>query len=160
MQAAQRGQKQSVSTEADANDPLKDQYGDSELIQSQQVTKRQWTRVEGLNSSLKDAQVGESETIFCFVTANAALHVPSCSALLQVLLRGRVATVRGKGKSAFLVLRQRTATAQVLSLHLCLDMAHVQLLTPCLCAQFAYVQHFHSKHSCSEVSPSLQTGLL
>ena len=32
---------------------------------------------------------------------------------MQVLLRGRVATVRGKGKSAFLVLRQRTATVQV-----------------------------------------------
>lgn len=32
---------------------------------------------------------------------------------LQVLLRGRVATVRGKGKSCFIVLRQRTATVQV-----------------------------------------------
>lgn len=31
----------------------------------------------------------------------------------QVLLRGRVHTVRGKGKSAFIVLRQRTATVQV-----------------------------------------------
>jgi hypothetical protein len=31
----------------------------------------------------------------------------------QVLVRGRVHTVRGKGKSAFLVLRQRTATVQV-----------------------------------------------
>lgn len=32
---------------------------------------------------------------------------------LQVLLRGRVATVRGKGKSCFIVLRQRIATVQV-----------------------------------------------
>jgi aspartyl-tRNA synthetase len=31
---------------------------------------------------------------------------------LQVLLRGRVHTVRGKGKSAFLVLRQQSATVQ------------------------------------------------
>ena len=30
----------------------------------------------------------------------------------QVLLRGRVHTIRGKGKTAFLVLRQRTATVQ------------------------------------------------
>ncbi len=31
----------------------------------------------------------------------------------QVLVRGRLQTVRGKGKSAFLVIRQRTATFQV-----------------------------------------------
>ena len=30
----------------------------------------------------------------------------------QVLVRGRVHTVRGKGKTAFLVIRQRTATVQ------------------------------------------------
>ena len=61
MQAAQRGQKQAVSTEADANDPLKDQYGDSEPVQSQSITKRTWTRVESLSKDSKDAQVGESE---------------------------------------------------------------------------------------------------
>lgn len=84
--AAQRGQKQAVPTEADANDPLKDQYGDSELVQSQNKTKRTWTRVESLAKDSEDA---------------------------QVLLRGRVSTVRGKGKSAFIVLRQRTATVQL-----------------------------------------------
>ena len=31
----------------------------------------------------------------------------------QVLLRGRAHTVRGKGKSSFIVLRQRTQTIQV-----------------------------------------------
>jgi hypothetical protein len=35
------------------------------------------------------------------------------AALLQVLVRGRLYTVRGKGKSAFLMIRQRTATVQV-----------------------------------------------
>jgi aspartyl/asparaginyl-tRNA synthetase len=35
------------------------------------------------------------------------------SLLLQVLLRARLHAVRGKGKSCFLVLRQRTATIQV-----------------------------------------------
>ena len=34
-------------------------------------------------------------------------------ALMQVLLRGRVHTVRGKGKSCFIVLRQARATVQV-----------------------------------------------
>lgn len=58
-QAAQRGQKQAVSTEADASDPLKDQYGDSELVQSQNITKRKWSRVESLNKDSKDAQVGK-----------------------------------------------------------------------------------------------------
>ena len=61
-QAAQRGQKQAVPTEADANDPLKEQYGDAELVQSQSITKRRWSRVESLNKDLKDAQVGEIET--------------------------------------------------------------------------------------------------
>ena len=48
-------------------------------------------------------------------------HLPlaDTSSCLQVLLRGRVATVRGKGKSCFIVLRQRTATIQVLLLHFC-----------------------------------------
>lgn len=58
-QAAQRGQKQAVPTEADANDPLKDQYGDSELVQSQNKTRRTWTRVDTLAKDSKDAQVGE-----------------------------------------------------------------------------------------------------
>ena len=42
--------------------------------------------------------------------------LPDCdtaTSVLQVLLRGRVHTVRGKGKSCFLVLRQRTSTIQV-----------------------------------------------
>jgi len=39
----------------------------------------------------------------CVVSVSAA----------QVLVRGRLYTVRGKGKSAFLMLRQRTATVQV-----------------------------------------------
>ena len=42
----------------------------------------------------------------------------SCG-MLQVLVRARVHTVRGKGKSCFLVLRQRTATGQVSSLPRC-----------------------------------------
>ncbi|DBA72743.1 TPA: hypothetical protein ACH3X2_010137 [Trebouxia sp. C0005] len=84
--AAARGQKQAAPTQPDENDPLKDKYGDAERIQSQHITKRKWTRVEALDKSV------ENQT---------------------VLLRGRVATVRGKGKSCFIVLRQRIATVQV-----------------------------------------------
>ena len=115
-QAAQRGQKQAVSTEADANDPLKDQYGDSELVQSQDSTKRKWSRVESLNKDSKDTQVGKIEMQ---LTASLLQQLLQLTRFIysgvdtQVLLRGRVATVRGKGKSAFLVLRQRTATVQV-----------------------------------------------
>lgn len=36
-----------------------------------------------------------------------------CKRRPQVLVRGRLYTVRGKGKSAFLMIRQRTATVQV-----------------------------------------------
>lgn len=84
--AASRGQKQAAPTQPDENDPLRDKYGDTQLIQSQSISKRTWTRVEALDKSLENQ---------------------------QVLLRGRVATVRGKGKSCFIVLRQRTATVQV-----------------------------------------------
>eukprot|EP00887_Chlorella_sp_A99_P003958 scaffold11.g3958.t1 len=83
--AAQRGQKQAVSTEADPDDPLKDHYGDTALVQSAVVSGRAWTDVPALTPAL----AGQ-----------------------RVLVRGRVHTVRGKGKSAFLVLRQQTATVQ------------------------------------------------
>lgn len=73
-------------TAPEAGDPLADKYGDAVLVQSQAQTGRVWTAVGDLNASFKDQ---------------------------EVLLRGRVHTVRGKGKSAFIVLRQRTATTQV-----------------------------------------------
>ncbi len=73
-------------TQPDPDDPLKDKYGDSILVQSQAVTGRKWTPVLELTPALKDQ---------------------------EVLLRGRIHKVRGKGKSAFIVLRQRTATVQV-----------------------------------------------
>eukprot|EP00878_Enallax_costatus_P016449 GHUV01017254.1.p1 GENE.GHUV01017254.1~~GHUV01017254.1.p1 ORF type:complete len:473 (+),score=150.41 GHUV01017254.1:342-1760(+) len=55
------------------------------MVQSTEITKRQWTRVEGLTPE----KTGQ-----------------------EVLVRGRLYTVRGKGKSAFLMIRQRTATVQ------------------------------------------------
>lgn len=85
MQAAQRGQKQAPATEPDADDPLASHYGDTELVQSAVLTGRAWTDVGALTPEL----AGQ-----------------------PVLVRARVHTVRGKGKSAFLVLRQATATVQ------------------------------------------------
>lgn len=84
--AAQRGQKAAIITEADPTDPLKDCYGDFKLVQSTEITGKNWTSVRELSEDLK----GQT-----------------------VLLRGRIHAVRGKGKSCFLVLRQRTATVQV-----------------------------------------------
>ena len=56
-QAAARGQKQAAPTQPDENDPLKEQYGDAQLVQSQTTTERKWTRVEALNKDLENQQV-------------------------------------------------------------------------------------------------------
>jgi len=81
--AASRGAKSTASAE---DDPLCGNYGDLALIQSESVSGRTWTRL----SSIDDSLLGS-----------------------RVLVRGRVHAVRGKGKSAFLVLRQGTSTLQV-----------------------------------------------
>eukprot|EP00241_Pyramimonas_parkeae_P016227 CAMPEP_0114301668 /NCGR_PEP_ID=MMETSP0059-20121206/14238_1 /TAXON_ID=36894 /ORGANISM="Pyramimonas parkeae, Strain CCMP726" /LENGTH=530 /DNA_ID=CAMNT_0001424439 /DNA_START=97 /DNA_END=1689 /DNA_ORIENTATION=+ len=84
--AAAREEQDASASAMDENDPLKENYGDMRMVQSVEVTGKKWTRVEALNEQL----VGE-----------------------VVLVRARVHTVRAKGKSAFLVLRQRTSTVQV-----------------------------------------------
>jgi nondiscriminating aspartyl-tRNA synthetase len=66
-------------------DPLADRYGDAPLIMSREITGKVWTHVKDVNAPL----IGS-----------------------VVTLRGRVHAVRGKGKSAFLVLRQQTTTVQ------------------------------------------------
>ncbi|GFR50951.1 hypothetical protein Agub_g13271 [Astrephomene gubernaculifera] len=85
--AAQRGVKAAVMTQPDPEDPLRAQYGDYPLVQSQGQSGRSWTQVEALNKELSEQ---------------------------KVLVRARIHTTRGKGKSAFLVLRQRTATVQAI----------------------------------------------
>ena len=80
---AARSGKAAVVTE---DDPLSANYGDTPLVQSASVTGRVWTRL----SALTPALAGQ-----------------------RVLVRGRVHAVRGKGKSAFLILRQATSTLQV-----------------------------------------------
>eukprot|EP00899_Mesostigma_viride_P012006 jgi/Mesvir1/20806/Mv07908-RA.1 len=70
----------------DEDDPLKDNYGDLPLIQSREISGRKWTNVADIDEKL----VGTT-----------------------VLIRGRVHTVRGKGKTAFLVIRDRFSTVQV-----------------------------------------------
>ena len=71
--------------EPEVVDPLANRYGDAPMIRSSEVTEREYVRVDALG---KDR-------------AGQELHV-----------RARVHTVRGKGKTAFAVLRQRTATVQ------------------------------------------------
>jgi aspartyl-tRNA synthetase len=85
--AAQRGVKQAAPTAADPDDPLKEKYGDPPLVQSRAVSGATWSRLADLTPEL-------------------ATSGPT------VLVRARLAAVRGKGKSAFLVLRQRTETLQ------------------------------------------------
>lgn len=79
---AARAGKQAVVVD---DDPLASQYGDSQLVQSQCITGRVWTRLQQITPD----RAGQT-----------------------VLVRGRVHTVRGKGKSAFLILRQGTSTLQ------------------------------------------------
>ncbi|KAF8065924.1 IBI1 [Scenedesmus sp. PABB004] len=83
--AAQRGVKQAAPTQPDADDPCASRWGDYPMVQSTEVTGRKWTPVDKLTPDL----IGQ-----------------------EVLVRGRLYTVRGKGKSAFLMIRQRTATVQ------------------------------------------------
>eukprot|EP00891_Asterochloris_glomerata_P001357 jgi/Astpho2/1357/Aster-06218 len=85
VQAAEQAARLAALTQSDPNDPLRQQYGDSPLIQSRSVTGRKWTAIDKLTPALEGQ---------------------------KVLVRARVHTVRGKGKSCFLVLRQRTATGQ------------------------------------------------
>eukprot|EP01024_Parvocaulis_polyphysoides_P034152 TRINITY_DN3022_c1_g1_i1.p1 TRINITY_DN3022_c1_g1~~TRINITY_DN3022_c1_g1_i1.p1 ORF type:complete len:580 (+),score=79.85 TRINITY_DN3022_c1_g1_i1:155-1741(+) len=82
----QQKQKAVIMTQPDPEDPLKDHYGDYAMIQSQSRSEDKWTEVVDLVPELKDQ---------------------------SVRIRGRVHTVRGKGKSCFIVLRQRTATVQL-----------------------------------------------
>ena len=128
-------------TQADPSDPLKDSYGDSDLIASREATQRVWSHIEACSPGSRGAKVGTRPTgsvVDCLwrrCKAYAKLskksltlygagdahtiqsHQASGDELqtlsIQVLLRGRVHAVRGKGKSAFLVLRQRTSTMQV-----------------------------------------------
>ncbi|KDD74520.1 hypothetical protein H632_c1258p0, partial [Helicosporidium sp. ATCC 50920] len=84
--AALRAQQQADVAAASEDDPLRERYGDAEMVQSRAVTGRVWTPISALGA----AKAGES-----------------------VLVRARVHNVRGKGKSAFMVLRDQTSTVQV-----------------------------------------------
>jgi len=66
-------------------DPLADKYGDAAMIRSSEITDTKYVRVEDMDETLVDGTVN---------------------------VRARVHTVRGKGKTAFIVLRQRTSTVQ------------------------------------------------
>lgn len=84
--AAARQAQQSAASGPAEDDPLKDKFGDLPRIQSNPLSGKVWTKLGDLDASLAEK---------------------------PVLVRGRVHTVRGKGKSAFLVLRSRMFTLQV-----------------------------------------------
>jgi len=95
---AQRGVKQAPPTEADPDDPLCAKYGDAPLVQSRlPLSGRVWAPLGALTPELAAASGPDA-------AADPAART--------VLVRARLAAVRGKGKSAFLVLRQRTETIQ------------------------------------------------
>ncbi|CAK0750794.1 hypothetical protein CVIRNUC_002018 [Coccomyxa viridis] len=84
--AAQRGKPQAV-TQPEAGDPLGSQYGDTQLIQSRTQAAETYLSITSLSEE-QNTQIA--------------------------LIRGRVHTVRGKGKSCFMVLRQGSATVQAI----------------------------------------------
>lgn len=59
-QAAMRGVKQAAMTQPEADDPLKEMYGDLEMVQSKTSATKAFTRVEDLEPSLAGQQVGSS----------------------------------------------------------------------------------------------------
>ena len=67
-------------------DNCTENYGDMEMVQSQKITETMWTNIEELDERC----IGKTAT-----------------------LRGRVHSVRAKGKGAFLILRQGSETLQV-----------------------------------------------
>eukprot|EP01017_Pseudomicrothorax_dubius_P039689 TRINITY_DN6117_c0_g1_i2.p1 TRINITY_DN6117_c0_g1~~TRINITY_DN6117_c0_g1_i2.p1 ORF type:complete len:586 (-),score=242.56 TRINITY_DN6117_c0_g1_i2:368-2125(-) len=82
-QAEAAKQQQSKAEEAD---PCQANYGDAELIQSQELTDRVWTKVADINEEL----IGK-----------------------EILVRARVHSSRLKGNLVFLVLREHYSTVQV-----------------------------------------------
>jgi hypothetical protein len=57
LQAAQRGQKQAVMTQAEEDDPVKDKYGDAPMVQSREVASRPYTDIGTLDASCADKEV-------------------------------------------------------------------------------------------------------
>ena len=80
-----RQQKATVILQSDPSDPLHERYGDRKLIQSTEQASKAGSKVADITGEM------DGENIY---------------------LRARIHTVRGKGKSCFLVLRQQTATIQ------------------------------------------------
>ncbi|XRB18159.1 aspartate--tRNA ligase [Pseudoscourfieldia marina] len=85
--AANAAKQAAQASSVDDNDPLKHRYGDAEMIQSKNISGKTWTTVRDLDLTKKDQ---------------------------EVLVRARVQAVRGKGKSAFLVLRSESFTVQAI----------------------------------------------
>ena len=90
--AEKKAQHQATTSKAnekvEEEDPLKDNYGDYELIQSNEITERKWTPI----GSISEVDVGK-----------------------VVLIRARVHNIRAKGTVAFIVLRDSFHTIQAVA---------------------------------------------
>lgn len=71
-QAAQRGQKQAVMTQPDADDPCKDKYGDAAMVQSREVCTRPYTDIGKLDASWADKEVCVCVAVLLCVDASIA----------------------------------------------------------------------------------------
>ena len=60
LQAAEQAARLAALTQSDPNDPLRQQYGDSPLIQSRSVTGRKWTAIDKLTPALEGQEVGQA----------------------------------------------------------------------------------------------------
>lgn len=87
-QKAENKAKETAKQQPEAEDPLKANYGDYDLLNDASITDRKWTPVIEINDSL----VGT-----------------------EVLVRARVHSSRVKGSLAFLVLRQRHSDIQAVA---------------------------------------------
>lgn len=89
LQAQQRGVKQAAQTQPDADDPCAASWGDYAMVQSTQITKKQWTRVEDLNpektgKEVRQQQPGHSCTTLDSDQQHSAIAV-ACFGLRQCL---------------------------------------------------------------------------
>ena len=57
LQAVEQAARLAALTQSDPNDPLRQQYGDSPLIQSRSVTGRKWTAIDKLTPALEGQKV-------------------------------------------------------------------------------------------------------
>ena len=89
VQAAEQAARLAALTQSDPNDPLRQQYGDSPLIQSRSVTGRKWTAIDKLTPALEGQKVGQPpEGCSMTVPVDASLQTASSRSWAACLILG------------------------------------------------------------------------